>query len=128
MTSNAEGCDTAPLCPSLPSEHQSPLKAGGKRSFGSRDSDNAGLIFECPTKSKAEVSYVKVFATTEPTDFSFLEQWFRSPTEDRLRELQVEPQDGPSAIPIESRGDLKFGGIASWTTAMFTIVRTSIQS
>ncbi|KAF8333297.1 hypothetical protein F5887DRAFT_922119 [Amanita rubescens] len=112
-----------PLYPLSPSERQSQLKAGENRSFGSRD--GSGLLFECPAKNKVELSYIKVFATKEKTDFSFLEQWFRSPTQDTLRELQVALPAGPSAPPGESIGGLKFGGLASWTTAMFTIVRTS---
>ena len=116
-----------PLHATSTNERQSLVKVGEKQSFGSRDSDQVGLVFECPTDSKVEVSYIKVFATTEATDFWFLEQWFRSPSEDRLRELQVESKTDSGPPLDESIGRVvRFGGLASWTTAMFTIIRTSI--
>jgi len=94
--------------------------------FGSRD--EKGLFFEWKRlvpREKAELSYLKVFATTEWTEFSSLMQEFRSSTE----ELDVKP-------PVEPRSrqqhgyygsNVRFGGgLASWTTLRFTIVRTLI--
>lgn len=47
------------------------------------------------------MTYIRVFATKERTDFSSITQWWNSNAEDRLREL-IEP-DHPSEHPPQMR-------------------------
>ena len=142
MTLNADtGCDTESWYPS-PSGNRSPLKAGEILRVGS--GDEKGLFFEWNRTSlleslffgqkpreKIELSYLKVFATTELTDFSSLMQGFRSSAEERVRELNVEPVE-PDPVHDDDDmdivgGNVKFGGgLVSRTTLRFTIVRTLI--
>jgi hypothetical protein len=74
------------------------LKAGQKLQVGC--GDEQGLLLELWENYPA-MTYLRVFATKERTDFSSITQWWNSSTEDRVREL-IDPSDDPPETPIMS--------------------------
>jgi hypothetical protein len=112
-----------------PAELKAPLAAGKTLDVGSVDQE--GLLFRASPSPASEISYIKVFATKERTDFSFLKQLWKSPSEDRLRELAVSPfgNDPDILEPLEppsvndDAASMLFGGIAAWADARIAIIR-----
>ncbi|KIJ45998.1 hypothetical protein M422DRAFT_46320 [Sphaerobolus stellatus SS14] len=118
------------------STNQVKLQAGQRRTIGCGDEE--GLLFTWKNKDKeVELSYLKVFATKEHTNFSFLMQQYISPTEDRVREHRLQQFPDPrSDLRVETMDDdlqtmtgkVKFGGLAEWTTVRIGIVCNRVEN
>jgi len=134
VTFDAAGLTIAPWYHPPLSADQPPLKAGQKLQVGC--DDEQGLLLELWEKHPA-MTYIRVFATKERTDFSSITQWWNSSTEDRVRGL-VDPahpsDDPPETRPIRSDtaefeadkdqpNRTKFGSpAADWVAVTVTIV------
>lgn len=100
---------------------QPTLKAQGSLPVGCGDED--GLLFEDVFRSA--ILYIRVFVTTEKTDFSFLRQQWISPTEDRVRELESQPVDqevSSNRVDDDSQGKTLTSFGSTWAAKTATIV------
>lgn len=113
---------------------RAPLEADKELVVGSED-DGKGLMFVYKKTKAREYTYMKVFVTKERMDFTALQQWFTSPTEDILRgHFKFH-----SAIPItrdlsdlrspekEREADLK-KLVSSWASLRLAIVEKYIDN
>lgn len=69
-----------------PAAMEAPLKPGEDLIVGENEN---GLQFQQRANRISEISYIKIFVTTERTSFSSLIQYFKSPFEDQLRGLTL---------------------------------------